>query len=56
MAINIKKSHKGLLHKNLGVSQKKKLTMDQIMQAVHSPNPAIRKRGIFAKNARSFKH
>jgi oligoendopeptidase F len=56
MAIKIKKSHEGLLHKNLGVSKKKKLTMDQIMHALHSQDPDVRKRAQFAKNARSWKH
>jgi hypothetical protein len=54
--IHIKKSHEGLLHKNLGVSKKKKLTMDQIMHGLASTDPAVRKRANFAKVARSWKH
>lgn len=56
MDIHIKKSHEGLLHKNLGVSKKKKLTMDQIMSALHSQDPDVRKRANFARNARKWKH
>ena len=54
--IHIKPSHKGLLHKNLGVKKGKKLTMEQLMRAKHSSSGAERKRATFAINARSWHH
>lgn len=56
MAIHIKPSHKGLLHKNLGVSQGKKLTVKQEEKAKSSSDPAERKRATFALNARKWHH
>lgn len=54
MSIVIKASHKGLLHKNLGVKKGKKLTMEQLLKAKNSSSPAERKRATFALNARSW--
>lgn len=54
--IHIKKSHEGLLHKDLGVNQGKKLTLSQEKKALHSKDPAVRKRANFAINARKFHH
>ena len=54
MAIHIKASHKGLLHKNLGVAKGKKISSAKIEKATHSKNPAVKKRAVFAKNARSW--
>jgi hypothetical protein len=54
--IKIKPSHKGLLHKNLGVKKGKKLTMGELMSAKHSSSPAERKRATFAINARKWNH
>jgi hypothetical protein len=56
MSIHIKPSHKGLLHKNLGVSQSKKLTLAQEKKAANSKDPAVRKRANFAINARKWHH
>lgn len=56
MSINIKPSHKGLLHKNLGVSQGKKLTVKEEESAKNSSDPAERKRATFALNARKWNH
>lgn len=56
MAINIKKSHKGLLHKNLGVPQGQKIPASKIAAAKNSSDPAVRKRATFAQNARGWKH
>lgn len=50
----IKKSHKGLLHKDLGVASGKKLTAAQIAKAKKSSSPAVRKRAVFAANARKW--
>lgn len=55
-SIHIKKSHEGLLHKDLGVKQGKKLTLSQEKKALHSKDPAVRKRANFAINARKFHH
>jgi hypothetical protein len=54
--INIKPSHKGLLHKDLGVSQSKHLSVKQEEKAKHSSDPAERKRATFALNARKWHH
>ena len=56
MSINIKPSHKGKLHKDLGVKQGKKLTSAQLQKAKHSKDPAERKRATFAINAKKWKH
>ena len=52
MSINIKPSHKGRLHRALGVSQDRKLTMAQIKKAEHSRKPAVRREVQFAANFR----
>lgn len=54
--IAIKPSHKGLLHKNLGEPQGKKLTVSEEESAKKSSNPAVRKRATFALNARKWNH
>lgn len=54
--IHIKPSHKGLLHKDLGVPQGVKIPTSKLRAATHSPNPAIRKRAQFAVNAKKFSH
>lgn len=54
--IHIKPSHKGLLHKDLGVKQGKKLTSAQLKKAKNSSNPAVAKRATFAMNARKWNH
>lgn len=54
--INLNPAHKGMLHRDLGVSVKKKLSLEQLHQAMKSRDPAVRKRANFAINARGFKH
>lgn len=56
MTIKIKPSHKGLLHKDLGVAPGKKLTMGALEEAKGSADPAERKRATFAINARKWHH
>jgi hypothetical protein len=56
MAIHIKPSHKGLLHKTLGVKQGKKIPLSSLLAAKHSKNPTTRKRANFAVNARKWSH
>lgn len=54
--IHINPAHAGLLHKELGVKPGHKLTLKQEEKALHSKNPAERKRANFALNARKFHH
>lgn len=54
MAINIKKSHKGLLHKNLGIKQGEHIPLKALARAKNSSSPAERKRATFAMNARKW--
>jgi hypothetical protein len=54
--IKIKPSHRGLLHRNLGVKKGKKIPLSKLMSAKHSDSPAERKRATFAINARSWHH
>lgn len=54
MSIHIKKSHRGLLHRDMGVPQGKKLTMGQMQRAAKNASPAEKKRIVFAENARSW--
>jgi hypothetical protein len=56
MSIHIKASHKGRLHRALGVPQSRKLTMAQIEKAEHSRKSAVRKEADFAAAARKWKH
>ncbi len=50
--INIKPSHKGLFTKYCGG----KVTQKCIERGKRSKNPKIRKRAVFAENARSWSH
>lgn len=54
--IHIQKSHKGALHRWLGVAPGTKLSGAQIARATHSSDPHVRKMGYFAKNAAKFQH
>lgn len=56
MAIMIKPSHKGLLHKKLGVPQGQKIPQARIDKAAKSKSPALRKEADFAKIAKKFQH
>ena len=46
----IKPSHRGLLHKELGVKQGQKIPESKLQTAAKSSNPALRKRAVFAQN------
>jgi hypothetical protein len=48
--IMIKPSHRGLLHKELGVPEGQKIPASKIAAAKNSSNPAERKRAVFAQN------
>lgn len=54
MGIMIKPSHKGLLHKKLGVPQGKKIPAAKLDKALKSKSPALRKEANFAKNAKEW--
>lgn len=56
MSIHIKKSHRGLLHKNLGVAQGKPISASKLAKAKNSKSAAVRKRATFAQNARGWTH
>lgn len=49
--IHIKKSKEGSLHRALGVPEGEKIPADKLNAALHSKDPAIRKKAVFAKNA-----
>jgi hypothetical protein len=56
MAIKIKPSRKGLLHKKLGVPQGTKIPAKKLSAAKKSKSPALRKEANFAINAKGFNH
>jgi len=56
MAITIKPSHKGLLHKKLGVPQGKKIPQAKLKKAAKSKSPKLREEADFAENAKTFDH
>jgi hypothetical protein len=55
-SIQIKPSHKGLLHKDLGVPEGQPIPEGKLEAAEASPNPKVRKRAVFAENAKKFNH
>jgi hypothetical protein len=56
MAIHIKPSHKGLLHRKLGVPAGKLIPANKIAAAKRSASPALRKEATFAQNAKHWHH
>ncbi len=50
MAVFIKPSRKGLLHKKLGVPKGKKIPKSKINKALKSKSPSLRKEANFARN------
>ena len=56
MAIKIKKSHEGLLHKDLGVASDKPIPAKKLEKATHSKDKAEKKRAVFAENAKHWHH
>ena len=53
--IAIKPSHKGELHKELGVPQGKKIPVKKMEAAKANASPAEKKRIVFAENAKKWK-
>jgi hypothetical protein len=56
VAIQIKPSHKGKLHRALGVPQGQKIPPGKLAAALNSKSAALRKEANFAKNAKSWSH
>lgn len=54
MAIRIKKSHEGKLHRALGVPANQQIPLGKIERAAHSKSPSLRKEAQFALNARKW--
>lgn len=54
--IHIKPSHKGKLHRALGVAAGEPIPAKKLTKALHSKSPALRKEANFASNAKKFKH
>jgi hypothetical protein len=52
----IKPSEKGSLHTALGVKQDKKIPAGKIAKAEHSSDPALKKKAVFAANAKKWNH
>ena len=50
----IKPSHKGLLHKDLGVPKGKKIPEKKLEKAKKNASPAEKKRIVFAENAKKW--
>ena len=56
MTIRIKPSHKGELHKELGVKPGQKIPEKKLAKAEHSKDPKVRKQAQFAENAKKWNH
>lgn len=56
MAIHIKKSHEGRLHRALGVPAGKPIPAGKLAAAKKSKSADVRKMATFATNAKGFKH
>lgn len=54
--IHIKPSREGSLHTMLHVPQDKPIPPGKLAKAVKSKNPVLKKKAVFAKNAKGFKH
>ena len=52
--VHIKPSHRGLLHKDLGVKSGSKIPEAKLKKAEHSKDPAVKKRAVFAENAKHW--
>jgi hypothetical protein len=48
--------NKGALHKELGVSDNKKIPAKKLEKATHSKNPTLKRRAILAETLKSFKN
>ena len=53
MVLHLKK---GALHKQLGVAEGKKIPTGRLAKAAHSSDPLLKKRAVFAENAKHWAH
>jgi len=53
--IHINPAHKGELHRDTGTPSGKKIPEAKIEKAERSSDPAVRKRAVFAENAKHWK-
>jgi hypothetical protein len=56
MAIKIKPSHKGKLHRKLGILQGRPIPPGKLAEALDSKSNELREEAQFAKNAKGWKH
>jgi len=56
MAINIKPSHKGLLHRDTHTPAGEHIPAGKLAKAEHSEDPAVRRRAVFAENSKHWHH
>lgn len=54
--IRIKPQNKGKLHEDTGTPAGQKIPAKKLAQAANSPDPAVRRRAVFAKNAAGWNH
>lgn len=54
--IHIKPSHKGMLHEDTGTPEGEPIPASKIQAAKNSSDPAVRKRAVFAQNAKKWNH
>ena len=52
----VPESHKGLLHKHLGIPEGEKIPADKLHAALNSSDPKIRHEAQFAANMKGLKH
>lgn len=50
----VKPSHKGLLHKELGIPEGKKIPAKTLNKAAHSSDPTLKKQATLAKTFKRF--
>lgn len=50
----VPESHKGLLHKQLGIPEDKKIPAKTLAKAAHSDNPKLAARARFARNVKKL--
>jgi hypothetical protein len=54
--IKIKPSHVGKLHEDTGTPPGSPIPAGKLQAAKNSPDPAVRKRAVFAENAKKWNH
>ncbi len=52
--IEIKPSHRGLLHEKLHIPEGEKIPSGKLTEAKNSSSPGLRKEAIFAQNSKSW--